>query len=140
MIYRNITMSKRDDILQQLKQYKSLSVLELELLNEIPYSTIRARISDLRKKGYDIKYENMPTGKYTINEDNPLLSHIKKNNLFNVSLSILKLSNELGILEDDVKMMVSKLFRRYEVIQLTSDNIFVKKEKENKNDKKNTTV
>ena len=119
-------MSKEEDILQQLKKHKSLTHLELELLNNIPYNSVRARISNLRKKGIDIKYDMVETGKYILSEDYQLLNYLAKNRLFNREISIKKVAKELSVKEDDLKLLVSKLFDRYDIIQLSPDRVIIK--------------
>jgi len=124
-------MNKIDRILQQLEKYKSLTQLELELLNNISGNNVRACISDLRKKGYDIKLNKVPTSKYIIFDKHPFISYLEKYHYFNNQVSIKKASKELGISENNLKSMISKLFDKYNVIQISSDIVIIKdKEKE----------
>jgi biotin operon repressor len=123
-------MAKKDEILQQLKKHKSLSQLELELLNSIRGNNIRACISDLRKKGYDIKLEKVVTSKYVLYDKHPFISYLEKYHLFNHQVSIEKASKELGISRNNLKSVISNLFEKYGVTQLSSDIVIIKNRRE----------
>jgi len=120
-------MTIRKDILKQLMKHKSLTPLELQLLNDIPYSSVRARISDLRKKGVSIKYEYIPTGKYILSDEYLFLDYLEKNKLFNRPVSIKQISKGSNMKEEDIKMILSKLFNKYSIIQVSPEKVIINK-------------
>ena len=118
-------MALKEKILQQLEKHNALSSLELELLNNIPYSSVRARISELRKKGYIITYEEVPTKKYILSKQNKLISYLYENNLIGKNISIEKVSRDLSVDREELVEMISKLFESYDVIQVSSKNVII---------------
>ena len=129
-------MTKRNDILNQLKQYKALSTLELQLLNDMPAGSLRKRISELRKEGYIINRKEIPTYKYILSEKNLIEDYIQKNNLFGIQLSITNLSKRLKTSENNITTLISQLFNKYNILQLSSDKVIINK-KEGKNERTN---
>ena len=118
-------MALKEKILQQLEKHNALSSLELEILNNIPYSSVRARISELRKKGYIITYEEVPTKKYILSKQNKLISYLYENNLIGKKISIEKVSRDLSVDREELVEMISKLFESYDVIQVSSKNVII---------------
>ena len=99
---------------------------ELQLATGKSYKNIQARISELRKDGYDIQLKLVEVQKYTLSErsnDIIISEFIKDNNLFNSNISITKLSNELSMSIEEVKVAIGKLFSSYSIIQIDQDTI-----------------
>jgi len=118
-------MSLKDKIILEL-QSEPKSMQELQLATGKSYKNIQARISELRKDGYDIQLKLVEVQKYTLSErsnDIIISEFIKDNNLFNSNISITKLSNELSMSIEEVKVAIGKLFSSYSIIQIDQDTI-----------------
>lgn len=124
---RIFSMSKREEILKYLEKHTSLSMMELHLLTGLPPSSIRARISELKKIGYHISHEPITSEKYILQPGNPLLSFLEKNNLFNRPFSIKQIAKSLNTTTPALQLEIAKLFKEYRIMQLSSDSILIKK-------------
>ena len=112
--------SSKELILAQLQQHPSTSI-QLQKKTKLPESSIRARISDLRKLGYEIEKSH---GKYTLNEkQSKIESWLKTNNQYNKTININNISSALKIPVSEVESEISKLFKRYHILQLSKEDI-----------------
>jgi len=107
-------------ILEQLQQ-KPSTALQLQKKTKLPSSSIRARISDLRKLGYEIEKSH---GKYTLNEkQSKIESWLKSTDQYNKIININTISSSLKIPVSEVQSEISKLFKRYHILQMSKENI-----------------
>ena len=88
---------------------------------------ITSRISELRKKGYDIQCSN---GKYQLSDntssDRKIEDWIAKNHRFGLVVDYNKLSTDLNLPIDDIKKGMQKLFYKYRIIQITNHSAVVR--------------
>lgn len=120
-------MNKREIILSYLKQHETMTLQQLSILLDSPPSSIRGRISEL-KKNHQIKTEYHPT-RYSLFLTNPIIQYITENKLFGVSINIKNLSISLSLSLSETEKLLSKLFSNpsYHIFQQSSNNIIITK-------------
>jgi len=121
-------MALKDEIIKYL-QDDAQSMQQLINKTGKSYKNIQARISELRKDGYNIELKPITVQKYIlVNEDTSLkiIKFIDANKLFNKSISLNKLARELNITVEEAQVAIGKLFDKYGIIQLDKDNIIIK--------------
>jgi biotin operon repressor len=107
-------------ILAQLQQHPSTSA-QLQKKTKLSASSIRARISDLRKLGYEIEKNS---GKYTLNEkQSKIETWLKSTNQYNKTININTISSDLKIPVSEVQSEIGKLFKRYHILQISKEDI-----------------
>lgn len=114
-------MSSKQLILQYLQQHP-FTPAQLQKKTKLPASSLRARISELRKLGYDIQKNN---GTYTLTST--LESYIKSKNQYNKPIDINTIASDLHLPLDTITLEISKLFHRYQILQLSKDTIKILK-------------
>ena len=119
-------MTKREDILNQLRKYTALSTLELKLLNG-PSTNVSARISELKKIGYNISLETIEEQKYVYHPGSPLVPFLEKNNLFDTVLSVNDISKSMKLSIKEVQDEIASIFSDYIIIQVSPDKVVIKK-------------
>ena len=113
-------LSSKELILAQLKKQPSTSI-QLQKKTKLPASSIRARISELRKLGYEIEKSH---GKYTLNEkQSKIETWLKSNNQYNKTININNISSDLKIPVSEVQSEIGKLFKRYHILQISKEDI-----------------
>jgi len=114
-------MSLKEKILTQLQQ-NSYTPLELSSILHTPKSTIRARISELRKSGYHIS-----KSPYTLdNTPHNFESLMTKHSLWNKPLPINFLCTHLNMSRSEVENFLAKHFSTYDITQLSKNTLTIK--------------
>jgi len=113
-----------DIIIDELKK-RNCTSHELSYLSNKPRSTIRARISDLRKKGYDISTKKELTTKYFLIEHPPtttekILSWIDDNKAIGKDIKYGFLAKQLNLSVDEISKGYQKLFKTHQIIQTSN--------------------
>jgi len=112
-------------ILDVLKN-KPASSEELTMITELSPDGIRGRISEIRKLGYEI---NKVDGKYRLDEDRltaeKLLSYVESNKLYGQKIKVSMLMNELDMSHEKLTDILSKLYHRKQLLQVTKDVVII---------------
>ena len=118
-------MNKKQQILSLLKQSKQ-SIHSLSTSLNSPPSSIRGRLSEIKRDGYILKKITIPTTYYTLDQTpQTLLTYLKENNLFDTYLSISTLSKKLNIPKPKLESAISTLFNTHSITQFSSDQFII---------------
>ena len=106
---------------------KPASSKELATMTGLSPDGIRGRISEARNKyNYDIEKID---GKYYFHDDNfgieKVISYIAHHNLYGNKIKISKLMNELDMSRKDVTNILSILYHRKQLLQMSKDVIII---------------
>lgn len=124
-------------ILTILQENESVTPLELTLLSGYALSGIRRRLTDLRRMGYDVQMEKVEVNKYFLKNKEPvivetcqaadkIIDWIREKNKFGKSIDLDKLSTDLDLSLDDISDGMGKIFKKYNVLQLSSKSVLVR--------------
>ena len=113
-------------ILDVLRE-KSASSEELAMITGLSPDGIRGRISEARTKyNYDIKKID---GKYHLYDNNSdvekVISYIASHNRYGIQTEIGKLMDELDMSHEKISDVLSKLYHRKQLLQLTKDIVII---------------
>jgi biotin operon repressor len=111
-------------ILDVLRE-KSASPEELAMITGLSPDSIRGRISESRKFGYDIKRLN---GKYHLCDDTDVekvISYVASHNQYGIKIKVNKLIDELDISHEKLTTILSKLYHRKQLFQVTKDTVII---------------
>jgi len=122
-------MKKR--IIQALSE-RPRTIHELSLLCNSTESSIRARISELRRDAFQIKTEQRPAHYYVLDPKRTnaqkIIDWFEEKNLFGISIDIGEISTKLDIPREETERAISNLFDRgYRVTQIAKDRIIMRK-------------
>jgi len=119
-------------ILTILQEKGPVTPLELTLLSGYALSGIRRRMTDLRRMGYDIQIEKMEVNKYVLKKNgeehqtaDKIIEWIKEKNNFGKKINLDDISTDLNLPADKVTNAMGKVFKKYNVTQLSNKLIFV---------------
>ena len=118
-------MALKEEILKHLTDGPK-TVEELMVLTGKGNANVQARVSDLRKDGYNIELKPIEVRKYVlVSKDNSvkLMDFIAENDLYNVSISLPKLATKINMSLDDIKVAIGKLFSIHKIIQYDKDTV-----------------
>lgn len=109
-----------------------MTPLELTLLSGYALSGIRRRMTDLRRMGYDIQIEKMEVNKYVLKNNgeeyqtaDKIIEWIKEKNNFGKKINLDDISTDLNLPADKVINAMGKVFKKYNVTQLSNKLVFV---------------
>ena len=113
-------------ILDVLRE-KPASLEELAEITGISPDSIRGRISETRKFGYDIKRLN---GKYHLYDDcqegiEKVISYIASHNQYGAKIKVGKLMDELDMSREYLATILSKLYHRKQLLQVSKDVVII---------------
>jgi len=131
-------MKKAHQVLLKELERSPQSSEELVENTGYSYDGIRGRLSEMRKLGYDIRYEEkteikkIKVKKYVLHnsvKSKEFLDFLDKYQLYGKIINIDKISEKSGISEEEIKSIVSKLFLnpKYSVIQLSNVQIKIQR-------------
>ena len=105
---------------------KPASSEELAMITGLSPDGIRGRISEINKLGYNIKKID---GKYCLCDNNSdiekVISYIAHHNLYGSKIKISKLMDELDMSHEKISDVLSKLYRRKQLLQVTKDTVII---------------
>ena len=106
---------------------KSASSEELMMVTGLTPDSIRGRISEARTRyNYDIRKID---GKYHLYDDNlgieKVISYIAGHNLYGLKIEVNKLMDELDMSHEELIDILSKLYHRKQLLQLTKDIVII---------------
>jgi predicted transcriptional regulator len=118
-------------IIQALSE-RPRTIQELALLCNSPESSIRARISELRRDAFQIKTEQRPSFYYVLDPKTTnaqkIIEWFQEKNLFGISIDIEEISTELDIPREETERAISNLFDQgHRVTQIAKDRIIIRK-------------
>jgi len=124
-------MNKKEKLLSYLQEHKQVSIEDLKTLLNSPESSIRGRVSELRKDGYLIKRKKLPIDSYVIinNYLVECMKHIEKNDLLDQYINLPKVLDSIHIPETEHDNIISKLFDIYNVTQFSSNKFLIRRRK-----------
>jgi len=133
-----MAMKKAHQVLLKELERSPQSSEELVENTGYSYDGIRGRLSEMRKLGYDIRYEEkteikkIKVKKYVLHnsvKSKEFLDFLDKYQLYGKIINIDKISEKSGISEEEIKSIVSKLFLnpKYSVIQLSNVQIKIQR-------------
>ena len=119
-------------ILTILQEKGPVTPLEITLLSGYALSGIRRRMTDLRRMGYDIQIEKIEVNKYVLKNKgeayqtaDKIIEWIKEKNNFGKKINLDDISIELDLPSDKVSNGMCKVFKKYNVTQLSNKLVFV---------------
>jgi len=120
-------MKTTEDIILDILKKRNCTSHELSYLSNKQPSTIRARISELRKKGYDIQTKQQMTTKYVLVQHPPttsekILSWIDNNNARGRDIKYSFLSKVLKIPTSEISNGYQNLFKTHRIIQTSNSS------------------
>jgi len=122
-----------------LKQLEQSPLTGEELVEHTGYSPngIRGRISELRKLGYDIQYEErteikkIKVKKYVLKskKTDEFLTYLKKRALFGKVIDVSVVAKQIGMTVEEIQSIIGKLFLNpnYSVIQLSNVQVKIQR-------------
>ena len=118
-------------LLDKLRE-KPYTSEELQLLLNMPKSSITARLSEMRKLGYSISLKNFTVQKYVLKVTpkviaEKILRYIEEKGLFDTPLSFNIISKNLDISVEEVRSAMPIVFKRTIMLQLEKETILIKK-------------
>jgi len=124
-------MNKKEKLLSYLQEHEQVSIEDLKTLLNSPESSIRGRVSELRKDGYLIKRKKLPIDSYVIinNYLVECMKHIEKNDLLDQYINLPKVLDSIHIPETEHDNIISKLFDIYNVTQFSSNKFLIRRRK-----------
>ncbi len=128
----------QNDILTIINKNNGVTINELVYLTGYARNGITSRISELRKKGYDIKTNTKEVQAYFLFDENDnkidylyvaerITHYIAKNNLFGKTIDYPTLSRCLNISIKEIIGGVTILFNKYNVTQMSSTKIIIRR-------------
>ena len=109
-----------------------MTPLEITLLSGYALSGIRRRMTDLRRMGYDIQIEKIEVNKYVLKNKeessqtaDKIIEWIKEKNNFGKKINLDDISIELDLPSDKITNGMSKIFKKYNVTQLSNKLVYV---------------
>lgn len=136
-------MSKRlskaqKEILSIINKNNGVTTAELACLTGYARSGISTRVSELRKKGYDIKtkpkevqayflihqHENKIDYSYASEQ---IIHYVTENNLFGHVLDYPTLSRRLNLSMKEIIGGIILLFKQYNVMQMSNEKVIIKR-------------
>jgi len=119
-------------ILTILQEKGPVTPLEITLLSGYALSGIRRRMTDLRRMGYDIQIEKIEVNKYVLKNKeessqtaDKIIEWIKEKNNFGKKINLDDISIELDLPSDKITNGMSKIFKKYNVTQLSNKLVYV---------------
>jgi len=119
-------------ILTILQEKGPVTPLEITLLSGYALSGIRRRMTDLRRMGYDIQIEKIEVNKYVLKNKgeayqtaDKIIEWIKEKNNFGKKINLDDISIELDLPSDKVSNGMCKVFKKYNVTQLSNKLVYV---------------
>lgn len=119
-------------ILTILQERGPVTPLEITLLSGYALSGIRRRMTDLRRMGYDIQIEKIEVNKYVLKNKgeayqtaDKIIEWIKEKNNFGKKINLDDISIELDLPSDKITNGMSKIFKKYNVTQLSNKLVYV---------------
>ena len=120
-------------ILTILQERGPVTPLEITLLSGYALSGIRRRMTDLRRMGYDIQIEKVEVNKYVLKNKeescqtaDKIVEWIKEKNNFGKKINLDDISTDLDLPADKVSNGMSKIFKKYNVLQLSNKLVLVR--------------
>jgi len=116
-------------ILHLLETHDKISPENLEAILRQNRKSISARISELRKLGYNITYKRKPTPHYKLQKAEPMdvkiLRILDEKNLWNTTLHIDKLAKFLRTDEETIIEGLVKIRKKYLLIQMNNNEVII---------------
>jgi len=123
-------MNNLQDIILNALKKNNCSIKELSYLTNKPATTIRARVSDLRKRGYKIEMIEETVKKYSLSEktlDTPekILKWIDDHRARGQNIKFNIISKQLNIPENEISDGYQKLFKTHQIVQTSNSSAIV---------------
>jgi len=119
----------KESILEALRE-KPHTIRELSIRCDAPESSIRARLSEIRRGGFKIDKEKRESIYYTLSNNTPkdkLLNWLKENNMFEIQLNINDVSRKTGMSIPDIESALSEMFTLpYDITQMSKETFIVR--------------
>lgn len=121
-------MTLKQQILEQLKRQPS-TMHQLVSCTNSTDNSIRGRIAELRRDGYQIKNSNnIYTLEGTTTPQSARLIHwLDKNKYYGKTLDYTTLSLALNLSRNEVEKTISKLFAKYRITQISKNSCTIEK-------------
>jgi len=126
IVMGKIMLPSQKKILDVLRE-RSASSEELAMITGLSPDSIRGRISELHTQyNCDIKKID---GKYHLYDDNAdiekVISYIASHNQYGIKIKVDKLMDELDMSHEKLTTILSKLYRRKQLFQVTKDTVII---------------